>query len=206
MRAVVVVLLFGLAGCQDNITTPFPPGLEPLEDNVLPGLPDGPYDEVLRTASRSNDYIRVYGRGFVQVPLETLWQAAQAPEPNASECKTSSHSVMVGNEPQYDFSFLIHYIVDDILTVEWDDQWRFGLISEDLGMIRHQKVQGSDFITLSEGTIQVLTTADPGVSELVFVEHLDAVMAGTGDVIAGIQHNYDALVAVAHGNPIPRCP
>ena len=59
---------------------------------------------------------------------------------------------------------------------------------------------------LSEGTIQVLATTDPGVSELVFVEHLDAVMAGPSDVIEGVQHNYDALVATAHGNPIPPCP
>lgn len=204
MRAAVVLL--ALAGCQDDISTPFPAGLEPFEDNVVPALPDGPFDEQLRTASRSNDYIRIYARGFVQVPVDAMWEAAQAPAPNASECKTSSHSVMVGNEPQYDFSFLIHYIVDDILTVEWDDQWRFGRISDELGMIKHQKVQGSDFITLSEGTIQVLATADPGVSELVFVEHLDAVMAEGGDVLLAVQHNYDALVAVAHGNPIPPCP
>jgi hypothetical protein len=195
-----------LVGCQDDITTPFPPGLEPLEDNILPDLADGPFEEGLRTESRSNDYIRIYGRGFVQVPFDTLWQAAQASEPNVSECKTTSHSVMVNNELQYEFSFLVHYYVDDILDVEWDDQWRFGQITDVLGMIRHQKVTGSDFITLSEGTIQVLATAEPGISELVFVEHLDAVMAGPGDVIEGVQHNYDALLATAHGKPIPPCP
>jgi hypothetical protein len=73
-------------------------------------------------------------------------------------------------------------------------------------MIKHQKVQGSDFISLSEGTIQVLATEDPAVSELAFVEHLDAVSASTGDVLQGVQHNYDALVASAHGTPIPPCP
>lgn len=201
-----VVLALALAGCQEDITTPFPAGLEPFEDNVIPARPDGPFTETLRTESRSNDYIRVYARGFVLVPFGDLWLAAQAPEPNISECKTSEHMVSVGNEPQYDYSFLIHYIVNDILTVEWDDQWRFGRITDELGMIKHQKVEGSDFITLSEGTIQVVATSDPGISELLFVEHLDAVQAGTGDVIAGVQHNYDALVAVAHGNPIPRCP
>jgi len=96
--------------------------------------------------------------------------------------------------------------VRDILTVEWDDQWRFGTITNDLDMIKHQKVQGSDFITLSEGTIQVLSTSDPGVAELSFVEHLDAVSASAADVVQGVQHNYDALVAAAHGAPIPPCP
>lgn len=72
-------------------------------------------------------------------------------------------------------------------------------------MIRHQKTQGSDFITRSEGTIQVLATDDPEVSELAFVEHLDAVSGGASDVLAGMQHNYDALVALAHGSLIPPC-
>ena len=33
-------------------------------------------------------------------------------------------------------------------------------------------------------------------------------MAGSnvGDVVSGTQHNFDALVAVSHGNPIPACP
>ena len=44
------------------------------------------------------------------------------------------------------------------------------------------------------------------VSELAFVEHLDATMASTGDVLQGVQHNYDAIVATAHGSPIPACP
>ncbi len=192
--------------CQDNVATPFPPGLEPFEDNVLPELPDGPFDEGLRIKSSDGDIIRVYARGFVTVPIEQMWQAAKSPVPNVSSCQTSESMVTEANEPQYEYSFLIHYIVHDILTVEWDDQWRFGLVLPDLGMIKHQKVHGSDFIDLSEGTIQVLATADPGVSELVFVEHLDAVSAGAGQVEKGVRHNYDALVATAHGTPIPPCP
>jgi hypothetical protein len=198
--------LASLAGCQDDITTPFPEGLEPFEDNVVEPRPDGPFDEGLRTETRNNDFIRVYGRGFVRVPFDTLWQAAKAVEPNASVCKTTSHTVMVNNQPQYDFSFLISYVVNDILTVEWDDQWRFGLIEAGFGMIKHQKTQGSDFVALSEGTIQVLATSDPGVSELVFLEHLDAVQASASDVIDGVQHNYTALVATAKSEPIPPCP
>jgi hypothetical protein len=73
-------------------------------------------------------------------------------------------------------------------------------------MIKHQKVCGSSFIRLSEGTIELTPTADPNVSELAFVEHLNAVGGGVADVLKGTQHTYDSLVAVAHGNPIPPCP
>lgn len=203
-RAAVLLVL--AAGCQDNIATPFPPGLEPLEDNKIAAMPSGPFTEGLRIESSDTDYIRVYARGFVTVPMATMWAAAKAPGPNLSTCSTTEQMVTENTEPQYEYSFVIHYIVRDILTVEWDDQWRFGAITDDLDMIKHQKVQGSDLITLSEGTIQVLSTGDPGVSELSFVEHLDAVSATAADVVQGVQHNYDALVAVAHGAAIPPCP
>jgi hypothetical protein len=207
-RAVSIALLLGLvlAACQDDVSTPFPEGLEPFEDNVVAAQPDGPFIETLRIESSQSDLIRVYARGFVLVPPDVLWEAAKSPAPNVSECKTSDHVITLGNEPQYEASFLIHYIVNDIVTVEWDDQWRFGRVTDDLAMIKHQKTQGSDFISLSEGSIQVLATSDPEISELSFVEHLDAISASTADVVEGVQHNYDALVAVAHGNPIPRCP
>lgn len=203
MKYLLTVLL--IAGCQDNVTTPFPEGLEPFEDNIVPARPDGPFVEELRTATSDKNFVRVYARGFVLVPPATLWEVAKNPEPNVAVCKTDQHTVTAANEPQYEFSFLVHYIVNDILTVEWDDQWRFGMIDETLYMIRHQKVQGSDFIELSEGTIQVLATDDPNVSELAFVEHLDATAASADDVLQNVRHNYDALVALAHGAPIPPC-
>ncbi|HTL34054.1 MAG TPA: hypothetical protein VL326_13055 [Kofleriaceae bacterium] len=204
-RALVAASLV-VAACQDNVSTPFPPGLEPFEDNKVEARPDGPFTEGLRIESSNTDIIRVYARGFVTVPIDAMWNASKTPEPNVSTCSTSDHMVTENNEPQYEYSFVIHYIVNDVLTVEWDDQWRYGRITEELGMIKHQKTQGSDFITLSEGTIQVLATSDPNVSELSFVEHLDAVQATAGDVVQGVQHNYDSLVAVAHAQPIPSCP
>lgn len=204
MKLTAVLLL--LAACQDDIATPFPPGLEPLEDNPVAALPNGPFDETLRFKTSDTDIIRVYARGFVDLPIDTVWAAAKSSTPNVSTCKTDEQIVTENDEPQYEYSFVVHYIVHNILTVEWDDQWRFGRITDDLAMIRHQKIQGSDFVALSEGTIQVLATSDPNVTELAFVEHLDATSATTSDVTQGMQHNYDALVAVAHGTPIPPCP
>jgi len=73
-------------------------------------------------------------------------------------------------------------------------------------MIKHQKIQGSSFITTSEGTVLVSSTDDPNVTELAFVEHLDSAGGADSDVIKGMTHNYAAIVAAAHGNPIPPCP
>jgi hypothetical protein len=204
MLRVASVLL--LCACQESITSEFPEGLEPIEDNRVAEQPDGPFNEELRTDSKEDDLIRVYARGFVLVSPAAMWTAAKSSAPNVSTCKTDEQHVTEANEPQYEYSFLVHYVVHDFLTVEWDDQWRFGTVNDSLAMIKHQKVQGSDFIRLSAGTIQVLATSDPNVSELAFVEHLDATAASVGDVVQGVRHNYDALVATAHGVSIPACP
>jgi len=200
--------LIVLAACQDNVATPFPPGLEPLDDNRVPDASE--VTEVLRHKTVSSDPINVHGRGYVFASPATLWALTKQPEAMIARCSTTEQTVTIDTDGAYELSFLVHYIVRDILTVEWDDQWRYGVVEgtiDDpvLGMIRHQKTQGSDFIDVSEGTIQVLATDDPAVSELAFVEHLEAVSGGAGDVLAGMQDNYDRLVALARGAAIPAC-
>jgi len=196
-----------LAACQDNVATPFPPGLEPLEENPV----EHPTGEELLTQAKDIDYIHVYGRGLVFSAPAQLWALAKLPSAMYARCSTDERTVMENNDSMYESSFLVHYVVNDILTVEWDDQWRYGTIegtpeAPRLGMIRHQKVQGSDFISLSEGTVQIIATDDPEVSELAFVERLDALSGSTADVVQGMQDNYNRLVALAHGEPEPACP
>jgi hypothetical protein len=205
IEAVRWFVVLWLVGCQDSIATPFPPGLEPFDDDDQVDELDASPAEELRTAARDTDMIRIYGRGFVFAPPATVYAAAHDPLVMIATCSTTSQRVTLGNEPEYELSYLVHYFVDDILDVEWDDQWRGGTVPG-TAIVKHQKVQGSDFIAVSEGTIAIVDTADPGITELRFVEHLDAVSATPGQVIAGMQHNYDALVAVSHGAPIPACP
>jgi len=209
MRALVLVLL--VAACQSNVTTPFPPGLEPFEDNPVPTQQGGARTEMLVSQSTDSDYIHIYGRGYALVPPATLWAAVKNPPVMVALCSTDSQVITPNDEPTYEFSFSVHYSVQEVITVEWDDAWRYGAIDgtpEDLmlGMIKHQKTQGSDLISLSEGTVQVSSTDDPNVTELAFVEHLNATGGSTGDVLKGVQHNYDSIVAAAHGNPEPACP
>lgn len=215
MKSLALVLLLAGAGCQDDISTPFPPGLEPLEDNPVPTQQGGNRTEMLQVMTSDGDEIKVYGRGYVLVAPADVWAASKNPEANVAVCSTNQQQITPNNDPSYEFSFLVHYVVNNILTVEWDDQWRWGTIQDGtgsgsdaafFGMIKHQKTQGSSFITLSEGTIQVTATDDPAVTELAFVEHLGSVGGGVDDVLKGVQHNYAALVAVSHGNPIPPCP
>ncbi len=206
-----VVLAGFLAACQSNVDTPFPDGLMPLENNPVPTQQGGARTETLVTQSMDTDYIHVYGRGYVLVPPAMVWLAAKTPEVMVARCSTDSQAITPNDDPTYEFSFTVHYIVHDVITVEWDDQWRYGTVEgtpEDptIAMMRHQKVDGSDIINLSEGTVMVSATDDPNVTELAFVEHLDATGSGTSDVVNGVTNNYNAMVAASHGNPIPPCP
>lgn len=211
-RAVTVLLaLASLAGCQDDVTTPFPPGLEPLEDNRVPDATGAPTEELRSVQGRSGGTEQTHGRGFVFTDPATLWELAKDPTAMVARCRTNSQTVTPGGDPMYELDYVVHYVVEDIVTVEWDDQWRYGVIDGTpeapvLGMIRHQKIQGSDFINLSEGTIQVLATEDPNISELAFVEHLDAISGNANDLLEGMQDNYARLVALAHDLPRPSCP
>jgi hypothetical protein len=200
--------LLALVGCQDDISTPFPPGLEPFEDDAEAGALEAPVTEGLTTRSVDDDFIRVYGRGLIFASPATVYAVAHDPAVMVAVCSTTSQTTEVGNDPAYDLSFLVHYFVDDILNVEWDDQWRGDVVvgtveDPELVQIKHQKIEGSDFISLSEGTVQLLATDDPDVTELRFVEHLDAIMASEADVILGMQSNFERLLAVSHGDPIP---
>lgn len=206
-----VLVLPLLAACQSNISTPFPPGLTPFEDENPVADPPDTSVEKLTIQSMSGSTTRSYGKGYVHATPAAVWTASQTPAVMYAACSTDHQTVTYDNEDGYDLSWLVHYEVDDILTVEWDDQWRYGVIegtadAPTLGMIKHQKTMGSSFISTSEGTVQILATADPGITLLAFTEHLDAISGGVSDVEEGMQHNYDALVAVAHGNAIPACP
>ena len=203
MRAAIVLVSLVFGACQDDVATPFPDGLEPLEDNIVP---DGDLAEGLRSRTPSTDPVRVHGRGFIEAAPEVVWELTKQPAAMVARCSTNEQRITPDTEPAYEFSFSVHYVVHDILTVEWDDAWRYGMVTPELGMIRHQKVQGSDFIELSTGTVQVLATDDPAWTEVAFVEHLEAVSGSADDVLAGMRANYDALVALAHGRSIPACP
>lgn len=210
-RVAFVLCLASLAGCQDDVSTPFPPGLEPLENNSVADATGAP-TETLRTRDGSNDSFEyAHGRGFVFTSPQALWQLTKDPEAMVARCRTTTQTVMLGDDPRYELDFVVHYYVDDILNVEWDDQWRYGTIggtpdAPELAMIRHQKIQGSDFIDRSEGTIQLIATDDPEITELAFVEHLDAISGNSGDLVEGMQDNYARLVALAHELPRPSCP
>ena len=204
---VLAAALAATAGCQDDVTTVFPPGLEPLEDNRAPA----PAGEELITVQGGDGLKWVHGRGRVLGPPGLVWAASKEPAHVVADCETSRHAVTVGVEPQYEFGFRVHYEVDDLLTVKWDELWRYGTIegtpdAPTLAIIRYQKVYGSDFITTLQGSTILRAGDGADVTEVELIEQLDALGGNHDNIKRSMIQRFAIMVALAHGRPIPPCP
>jgi len=107
-----------LAACQHDVSTPFPAGLEPLEDNPVPVLQGGDRSETLVTQADDTDFIHIYGRGYALAPPAVVYAGTKTPEVMVALCSTNQQLITPDNDPSYEFSFLVHYVVNDVLTVE----------------------------------------------------------------------------------------
>src|SRR5262245_43133142 len=106
-----LAISLGLAGCQDSVTTPFPPGLPPFTDNDVAGDLPRPDGEQLQTSASKKGMIRAYGRALVLAPPSVLWTSAKVPEAMVARCQTTTQTLMRDNEPEHELSFLVHYVV-----------------------------------------------------------------------------------------------
>lgn len=211
MRALTLCVLLG--GCFGNSTTEFPPGLEPLEDDAVAKQQGGAYPETLVMEDQPfTTYYSVHGRGYVLAPPATVWAISKNPDVMDQGCAVTRHSATVGDEPQYEYSFDMHYEVDEVITVAWDEQWRFGTVEgtpelPTRTIVRYQKVSGTDFIKILEGSLQYYALPDdPNATMVEYIEHVNARSSSTSDTRKSMQQRFDATVAQAHGQPIPACP
>jgi hypothetical protein len=206
-RALTLLLVGALGGCifGHDVRTGFPMGLEPLETNSaeLPTVPD-----TLSVVTGENDkWAWGHGRAIISAAPAAVWQALKNPDVVASRRQTDRYSVKVASEPLYEWSFELHYEVDNIITVARDKDWRFGTIrgkpdAPELAIIRYQKVYGSSFIDLIEGSVIVMRHgADE--AEVQLIQHVSALSSGQDNIRTTFVDTVAALVAVSHGQPIP---
>jgi hypothetical protein len=214
----VTVLVWALAlgsgcigSCFENSTSPFPPGLEPLAENVAvrrPARPGDPFPEGVSIVTGTNEmYSWGHMRGFIHAPAADCWAAVHDPIVIADRRQTDEQVVTLGTEPEYEWSFEIHYVVHDLIDVDWDERFRFATIegtpeAPKLGFVRSQKVRGLNVIHLIEGQI-VVTPVDGQTCELAVIRHLDAYMAGEGDIRPYLEDMYASVRAQAKGEPLP---
>ena len=194
------------AACQKD-TVEYPDGLEPLEENLAPAPEgDGDWPEALSMVSGDDGGVHwTHARGYVQTALEPAVAAVEEPEVGVDRRRVASWEVTEQTEPEYEVSYTVHTVVEDVITVAYDLAWRHGQTSASTWGTRWQKTEGEALITLIEGSVLTAPVAEDAV-ELQFVYHLEAALTSTEDTEAFVSDFYASVLASAHGEPLPTWP
>lgn len=203
-----------LSGCFGNEVTPFPPGLEPLETNVAaaPEPRDGdPYPEELVTvrkfAPNPPRTHAVHARGYVQAPILDVWEALRDPDVGADRRAFREWSTIYDVEPEYDYSYVIHSVIENVIIVEYDVTWRHGvalgtLDAPTLVSAVYQKTSGSTAISDLRGSI-LLTEIEPDVTEFAWVAYLRTIGSDHDNIETFMRDLFAELVILSHGGELP---
>ncbi|RME22930.1 MAG: hypothetical protein D6798_14610 [Deltaproteobacteria bacterium] len=199
-------------GCLRDSVTPFPAGLEPLgtcSADPLPPTEADPTPQGFNTDFGEDDTWKwATGCGYLDADVATVWQAIQDPEVVIDRRKVTEWTVTATDiEPEYDVSFRVHLLIDDIITVEYDTDWRQGVWEGTVDApvsvaARFQKTDGLALIELLEGSV-LLDTTDDGGTAIEMVEHLVAPGYSAEELAVYLDDVYQSVLARAQGEPLP---
>lgn len=184
-RGLFLFAMLGVA-CSNNKTIAFPDGLEPLEEirvDAPVGTSSNPFPEEINWISGDEgDYGWIHARGYLKVSPDLAWEKLREPTVFVDIDKVAEYSVEEKNSDQYDYVFVVSNLVEDVVDVEFDVEWRHGVVDGDIDDaqmvgVRWQKINGTDFIESLEGSVVILSVKDePNVAEIQVIEHLSALM------------------------------
>jgi hypothetical protein len=212
----VIVLLVVLAttpGCFDDVSTAFPPGLEPWEPvNLAPEpmqAPGDPCPETITFAQSANwgNAIAVHARACIHAPMDVVWRAIRNPQtgrdPTSSNPPFTVLPMPIASECDGLYEVQVH--VQDVIAVDFRNCWRHALVhgtdaAPTLTTTRWQKVWGTSVIRVLEGSLVAHPNAiDPTITELEYQYHLDAVMGSAQRIESYLGVIYSRTRDDAHG-------
>lgn len=210
-------LLISLSACgkdevvADDTSSIYPEGLAPLAENTAPAptsTEGDPWPEQLSLVSDGEAApMFVHARGYIQAPVSAVWAALATPEVVVDRRAVGEWTVQEDDPPRYDVGFLLHYVVYDVVTVEFDLQWDQAVVEGTLAAplqvaARKEKVEGTVFISLMECSVLLIEVAD-GVTEVQIVYQLESAMGEIEPAEIYVTDLFASLKAVAHGEPLP---
>jgi hypothetical protein len=206
------VCFAGLAlGCQHDVSTPFPPGLEPLEKDTAPppaATPSDPYPQAINIQPGTDDTSPyVHATGYIKGNISDVWSAMQDPAVVVDRHHVDSWTAAQNVETGYDVSFRTDYTVHNIVTVNFSLTWREGAVDGTKDAPSHvsivyEKTFGSSYINMMKGSIELVKVTD-GVTELQFAQRLDASQTDQNTIVMWTQGIYDSVIARLAGQPLP---
>jgi hypothetical protein len=208
----VVGASLGLGGCWGNESSPFPGGLDPLDpvNRAAPPAPvaGDPHPETFNAVYGEDDrYAWGHLRGFVHAPIAAVWAAVKDPLVVADR-RTDSHVTwQLGVEPSYDYSYQLRYHVDGTISVDWNEDWRYGVVAgTDAApqriLNRAQKIWGTTFIDVDANSMRI-EPVDESTTTFEAEEHLKATASGPDTIEQYYKDLWASLCARVHGQPLP---
>lgn len=203
-------------GCWGNETTPFPPGLEPAaavnEASFPVGDASDPYPERLDVVLTYAEDApgrppSVHGKGYVHAPLTAVWMALRNPDVSADRRSFASYTVAQDVEPEYDFSYRIDAVINNIITFGYATTFRHGVVEGTVDAPTTiaevwRKTDGSTIIADLHGSVIArVVTAD--VTSLEMIQYSRTAMSNHADNEAYLREVFTAVVALSHGRPLP---
>lgn len=191
----------------------YPVGLEPFEENTA-AWPEGEdFPETISLVSGDHEAggAFAHGRGWIRAGIVEVREALFQPEVVVDRRRVDEWTSEVVASEEFDAVVQVHLVVHDVITVEFTNEWRHGVVDGKAGEAPEvaagawNKVDGSDLLRLLQGSF-VLTAESESVTAFEVIEHLDATATGPEDVEGTLSDLYASVVAVAHGEPVPEWP
>jgi len=195
--------LLSLLACADELP-PIPDGLVALEDNSA----SFPADEGLNLLSgEEDDYDWVHAAGRIDAPVAEVWAAIQVEDVFIDRRQVAEWSITTDTEPEYDVSMVVHNIVHDVITVEYDTAWRQSLVygpkdDMELVAVRFEKIDGTDVIERMVASLH-LEKVDEETTHWSFVEHLKALQRGPEPIVIFAEDLFDETLMTLNGEELP---
>lgn len=196
-----------LCACFGSGETPFDPGVEPLDEMAV----EAPADlaETFNFVHGDDDGT-LWGhlRGHVHADVPTVWDAFKNDTVVVNRRRVASWETRLDVEPEYDFSMALDQVVEDTITIEYTIVWRHGAaggtdVAPEKVSMRWQKTSGSNLIDILQGSVVLLPTDDPAITEVQMVEQLKAPLTSVDDIEGLLVDVFNDVVAHAHGRELP---
>lgn len=201
-----------LVGClsEEVVDKEFPTILEPLEE-IRVGLPEGEdYPEDVEIFSEDGEeYAWVHARGYLHLSLEDAWTVLRNDLVYVNQRTVAEYTVTEMDSEVYDYIFVVDNRVDDIVPVEFTNEWRHVGNLDEKGdvsdvVVRWQKTEGTDFIQLMEGSVEIIPVdGEDAVVEIRIIEHLKATLDQEANAVEFVTDMAERWRLVGAGQPIP---
>ena len=207
----MIAVLFVACFSEDVVEKEFPSILEPLEE-IRVGLPAGDdYPEEIKLISEDGEeYAWVHARGYLHLSLEDAWTALRNDLVYVNQRTVESYTVTEVDSEEYDYIYIVENQVQDIVLVEFTNEWRHVGNLDEKGelsdvVVRWQKIEGTDFIQLMEGSVEIIPVeGEDAVVEIRIIEHLKATLDQEDNAVEFVTDMAERWRLVGQGQSIPQ--